>query len=107
MPAGLCIKLHTAEDSEKAEEILIFEKCRRTALVHFHRQQVIFSLIYGVRSNSEGVKLSSAYPTKCPFNQTYIACSTPSKQMITLFPAGLPPGENACDNFLQDYTLLR
>ena len=45
-----------------------------------------FSLIYGVRSNSEGVKLSSAYPINWPFSHRYIASSTPSKQIWILFP---------------------
>ena len=56
MPAGLCIKLYTAEDSEKAEEILVFEKCRRTALMHFHRQQIVLFLNIGCQIEFRGSK---------------------------------------------------
>ncbi len=44
MHPGLCIQAHVAEDPEKAEEILVFQKCRGTPFVDFHRKKISFRL---------------------------------------------------------------
>ena len=85
MYTRLCLKFNTSKYTEKAKEILIFQKCSCTPFMNLnanllYREVFPSVLIYGVRSNSDGVKLSSAYPINSPFSQIYIACSTPSKQ---------------------------